>query len=990
MNMGSGALVLMAGGFAAGAGLAVLTASPRGARVVTLLGAIAGCIGGLAAAATVIATGRPVVAQLPGLVSSAGGIVIGLDLLGALFLTLVSAVGLLAAIYGAGYTAAYEGRHSLQLFGLMFNGFLLGMSLVACAANIFTFVLAWELMAVTSYFLVMTESESRDTREAGLWYAAMAHFALVLILPMFLLMAPAADATTFGDLRIGARALPALTRDGVFLLALMAFGSKAGIVPLHVWLPRAHPAAPSHVSALMSGVMIKLGIYGFLRVTVDFLGPGPAWWGGLVLLAGSLSALGGVLYALTDNDLKRLLAYSSVENIGVIFLGIGAGLVLQSYGLPTLALVGFGAALLHTVNHACFKALLFFAAGNVLHQTHTRNMEELGGLVKGMPQTATMFLIGSAAAAALPPLNGFASEWMVFQALLSGAQTPQPGSAIGTPLAVGVLALTSGLAAACFVKAFGITFLAMPRSEHAASARESHWSARAVMGVLAGGCVVLGLAAPRAIDWMYRIVSAVSSLPRSAPASAGANVWLMAPNGIAQVSPVLIALLLTSVMVVVAAAIRARGFTLRYADTWGCGRVRQTSRMEYTSSAFAEPLRRIFSELYRPTEDLSISVIRSRGISSARSRTRARSCRGSRRPSTIRSRASFGCWPPGSGACRRDPSTCICSTWQRLWSWRSARPGGFDEPSDRDWSADARRRGPRADACRLHPLVEGAIAEPTRGPAVAAVLRDLQAVRQGSRRVAYRVVDLQGDAFVVFGTGVAVASLVPLILVPSGPFVIGDLFAVVYLLLLGTFFLALAGLDTGSPFGGMGASREMTVVALTEPTVALSIVALALQAGSTSFSQIVARTIAEPTMALGPGHLMAFAALFIVTLAETGRLPVDNPSTHLELTMIHEAMVLEYSGPYLALLEWGAALKLLVFLALAANLFMPWGIAESLSPAALTVGAVSVVVKLGILAVAIAVLETRVAKLRLFRVPELLSASFVLALLAVMTTFLAR
>jgi formate hydrogenlyase subunit 4 len=244
--------------------------------------------------------------------------------------------------------------------------------------------------------------------------------------------------------------------------------------------------------------------------------------------------------------------------------------------------------------------------------------------------------------------------------------------------------------------------------------------------------------------------------------------------------------------------------------------------------------------------------------------------------------------------------------------------------------------------------------------------------------------------FVVFGTHVAIASLVPLFVAPSGPLIIGDLFAVVYLMLLGTFFLALAGLDTGSPFGGMGASREMTIVALTEPTVALSIVALALNAGSTSFSQIIARTIAEPAAALGPGHLLAFAALFIVTLAETGRLPVDNPSTHLELTMIHEAIVLEYSGPYLALVEWAAAVKLLVFLALAANLFMPWGIAVSLSPAALLIGLVSVVGKLAVLCVAIAVLETRVAKLRLFRVPELLSASFVLALLAVMSTFLSR
>jgi formate hydrogenlyase subunit 4 len=244
--------------------------------------------------------------------------------------------------------------------------------------------------------------------------------------------------------------------------------------------------------------------------------------------------------------------------------------------------------------------------------------------------------------------------------------------------------------------------------------------------------------------------------------------------------------------------------------------------------------------------------------------------------------------------------------------------------------------------------------------------------------------------FVVFGTSVVVASFVPLVVAPADPVVVGDLFAAVYLLLVGTFFLALAGLDTGSPFGGMGSSREMTVVALTEPTVVLSIVALAINAGSTNLSQIIARTLAEPSAALGPGHVLAFAALFIVTLAETGRLPVDNPTTHLELTMIHEAMVLEYSGPWLALIEWGSALKLFVFLSIAANLFMPWGIALSFSPAAILGGAVSLVVKLAALAAAIAVVETRVAKLRLFRVPELLSASFVLALLAVVSTFLGR
>ena len=602
----SAAFLFMIAGYLAGAIVALIAPSDRIARGATAIGAASGSVAGLVVALAVLATGDRFELVRPDMIAVAGGIAIQLDSLGALFLALVCSVGLFAAIYGFTYTADYDGRRSLRFFGLMFNAFLLGMSLVPCAANVFTFLFAWELMAVASYFLVMTEHESSDARAAGLWYAAMTHFGFVLLLPMFLIMAPAAGATAFVDLRAGASALPPAARSTVFALALAAFGSKAGVVPLHVWLPRAHPAAPSHVSALMSGVMIKLGVYGLLRVTSDFLGTGPAWWGGLVLAVGSLSALGGVLYALTENDLKRLLAYSSVENVGVIFLGIGAALVLQSYGLPALAMVGFGAALLHTVNHACFKTLLFLAAGNVLRGARTRNMEQMGGLIKGMPVTAMAFLIGSAAAAALPPLNGFASEWMVFQALLSGAQIAKPEVAIGSPLAVGVLALTSGLAAATFVKAFGISFLAMPRSDAAAAAREPHWSAWTALGAFAAATVVLGLFAPSAIAAMYRIVESVTATPRNV--TGGGGIWLLSAHGVAAVSPLLIAVLVASVAFVAFASIRARGFDVRVADTWGCGRIRQTARMEYTSSAFAEPLRRIFSELYRPTEDFSVSV----------------------------------------------------------------------------------------------------------------------------------------------------------------------------------------------------------------------------------------------------------------------------------------------------------------------------------------------------------------------------------------------
>src|SRR4029453_11426402 len=253
----------------------------------------------------------------------------------------------------------------------------------------------------------MTDGDERETREAGLWYLAMAHGGLVLVMAAFLLLAASAPSTGFADLRAAAAALPPSTRNAVFILGLVGFGSKAGMVPLHVWLPLAHPAAPSHVSALMSGVMIKMGVYGLLRVVLDLLGGGPAWWGGVILAVGAVSALLGVLYALMEHDLKRLLAYHSVENIGIIFLGIGAGLMFQSYGLTSLALVGLVAGLYHTVNHACFKGLLFLGAGAVLHATHTRNMEDLGGLIKGMPRTAFCFLIGAAAISGLPPLTGF-------------------------------------------------------------------------------------------------------------------------------------------------------------------------------------------------------------------------------------------------------------------------------------------------------------------------------------------------------------------------------------------------------------------------------------------------------------------------------------------------------------------------------------------------------------------------------------------------------
>ena len=576
-------------------------------RGLVALWTVVGAGAGFALGATVILSGAAFSLSIPDLLPLAGGLGLRLDGLGAFFLIVIGLVGMSAAIYGYGYSAAYEdGRASLRLLGVALNLFMLTMSLVVLADNVLTFLLMWEGMSLSSYFLVIVESNEAGTISAGVWYAAMTHLGFALLVAAFILLMNGGSGA-FSDLRAGAALLPTTTRNSIFLLAFLGFGSKAGIVPLHVWLPRAHPAAPSHVSALMSGVMIKMGIYGLLRVALDLLGGGPGWWGELVLGIGAVSAVLGVLYALMEHDIKRLLAYHSVENIGIILMGIGAGLVFQSYGLMTLAALGFIAGLYHTINHAAFKGLLFLGAGSVLHATHTRNMEELGGLIKRMPWTAFFFLIGSAAISALPPLNGFTSEWLVFQSLFSGFGIPVPEVAVLMPVAVGMLALTSGLAAACFVKAFGITFLALPRSPEAEHAHEVPPSMLTGMGILALTCVALGLAPFAVVPMLGGVLSGLGGLPDTRQAFT-LGVSVQTPAAFGQMSPTLVGLGLLVLLALVPLVMRLLRVNrnLRESDTWGCGRVGQTSRMEYTATAFAEPLRRVFAELYRPTKELTI------------------------------------------------------------------------------------------------------------------------------------------------------------------------------------------------------------------------------------------------------------------------------------------------------------------------------------------------------------------------------------------------
>jgi len=435
----------------------------------------------------------------------------------------------------------------------------------------------------------------------------MSHIGTAALILGFLLLFQASGSYAFTDFHALGAKLSASRRGGVFLLFLFGFGIKAGLVPLHIWLPAAHPVAPSNVSALMSGVLIKTGVYGLIRVCFDFLGAPPQWWGVAVLGLGTVSAVLGVLFALMEHDLKRLLAYHSIENIGIILIGLGAALMLLHSSHPMLASLALIAGLYHTLNHACFKALLFLGAGAVLHATHTRNMEEMGGLAKRMQWTSAFFLLGAAAISALPPLNGFVSEWFTYQSLLQGFGSTPSLIRLMFPLSGAMLALTSALAAACFVKAFGITFLAQPRSAHAREAREASLTMLLGQGLLVAVCVVLGLFPGILLKLLDPLTHQLIGERLSQRLSLAGGLVLS--SGAAQggtVSTLGIVLMLVALLAVpiVLWALFARGARTRIAPTWDCGLRGLTPHMQYTATGFSKPLRMIFKALFRPRREV--------------------------------------------------------------------------------------------------------------------------------------------------------------------------------------------------------------------------------------------------------------------------------------------------------------------------------------------------------------------------------------------------
>jgi formate hydrogenlyase subunit 3/multisubunit Na+/H+ antiporter MnhD subunit len=513
---------------------------------------------------------------------------IELDPLTAWFLFPTLLLSALSAIYGVGYLRVWQGRRSLGPVWFFYCLLVLGMTLVLLARNAVLFLFAWELMAVASFFLVTFEHEREAVREAGWIYFVATHLGTAFLLVFFLLTARetgSMDFTVWAEKGIQTRGLA----DILFLLAIVGFGTKAGFMPFHVWLPEAHPAAPSHVSALMSGVMIKTGIYGLLR-SLTFLGAPPLWWGGLLIGIGLTSGVLGVLFALAQHDLKRLLAYHSVENIGIIALGIGVGLLGVSTGSPVLIVLGFGGGLLHVLNHALFKGLLFFGAGAVLQGTGTHEIDHLGGLLKRMPWTAATFLIGAVAISGLPPLNGFVSEFLIFLGAFQGGATLGAAGAVPLLALIAGLALIGGLAAACFTKAFGVVFLGEPRTEHASHTHETGWAMRLPMLLLAAGCALIGLFAPFVVGALQAVLENTTGLRREV-----VRVNLAAAAGpLALVVVGTVAFLLLLVALVLLRRSLLAGRPVEQGVTWGCGYAQPTARMQYTASSFVQPVTTLF------------------------------------------------------------------------------------------------------------------------------------------------------------------------------------------------------------------------------------------------------------------------------------------------------------------------------------------------------------------------------------------------------------
>ena len=519
-----------------------------------------------------------------------------LDSLSAFFLLLLGVTAAGISIFSAGYFRDSEGS-APGLLCLQYHTFLAAMALVLIADDAYVFMVAWESMALSSYFLVTTDHRIAEVRRAGFLYLLIAHIGAIAILLCFGVLQGGSGDYSFGSMR--SVILPGAWGSIAFLLALFGFGAKAGLLPLHIWLPEAHPAAPSPVSALMSGVMLKTAIYGLLRVTFDLLNGQLWWWGVVALVLGLVSALFGVIFATVQTDMKRLLAYSSIENIGIIVAGIGLTILFKSYDKTLLAALTLTATLYHALNHAVFKSLLFLATGSVLHATKERSLGKLGGLIHRMPWVAWLALVGTLAMAGLPPLNGFVSEWLLLQAFLFTPSLPQSFINMLVPLAAAALVLAVALAAYVMVKFYGVVFLGRPREPNLAYAKDPGWLERAALVWFALGCVVLGLFP---VNVIALIDPVDAMLVGSTVGGRGGSWMLLAPVNAdrSSYSPIIfLAVIAAVVMLTIQVVHRQYHGRIRKGPAWDCGFPLQTPRMQDTAEGFGQPIRQVFEPFFR-------------------------------------------------------------------------------------------------------------------------------------------------------------------------------------------------------------------------------------------------------------------------------------------------------------------------------------------------------------------------------------------------------
>jgi hydrogenase-4 component B len=513
------------------------------------------------------------------------------DRMSAFFLLLICVVGAPVALFSTSYVERHYSGAKRDWIWALLPLFLLSMILVVTASTAFAFLFGWELMTLFSAGLILIDGDSEQRRHNIFIYLLMMHAGAAAVIASFLLFLPQASSLDFASMRAAAATMPAGVRTAIFLLSFIGFGTKAGLVPFHLWLPKAHPIAPSPVSALMSAVMLKTAVYAFVRFSFDFLGGDPGWWGYVVLFAGAVTGLLGIIYALAEHDVKRLLAYSSVENIGIIYLGLGASLVFMANHAPVWAALALMAALLHALNHSLFKSILFLGAGAISDATHTLDLEQLGGLFTRMRVTGTVFLIACCSIIGLPLFNGFVSEWLIFRSFIAGSELPGMFGAVVLPLMAGVLGLIGGVAATCFAKLYGVAFLGRARSLEAKHAVEIAAPMQAAMGILAGFCVILGIMPGLVLRPLGVLAQGLLHGPELPEAA----------SSISRTLP-LVAASVVVLMLVVALVRRVKRFT----PTWACGLPGLDSRMQYSSTAFSKPLRKAFTKVYKPERTVEV------------------------------------------------------------------------------------------------------------------------------------------------------------------------------------------------------------------------------------------------------------------------------------------------------------------------------------------------------------------------------------------------